>query len=663
MSENLQGWVNDQKLVEEIQAELANPFFYQAAPLLKGSGRGKISLLHKHFETLGIKFPLRKQTIGDCKKKGTLVIGPDNVKKIEDIKVGDRVYAGNGEITTVISTTCKKSYNPILKIHTKGGLPLEVTSDHKILVYQFEKFANPKCKRRYSKGLQESVINTNGLNSQNKYKVIYDARQAKLVKASELKETDYILCPTDIRFDSNIPKDIISFFQSKELSWMIGLFLGDGCVPKTKKLQITWGCTSDYPEIEKRLCQALDSINLKWSSCYHCKGRSDKARIVRVSNKRIANLLYKYFYDENGYKVLPSWAINDDVIAGLLDADGYKDNKRQYFENTSPSLTHGLRLWALTKGYVPCLNKRQRFDKRTNKLNKISYSVSWNHDKKSRNLWRDDKYIAMPITKIEVEEGPHEEVYDIGVLHHLHTFIDGCGGVISNCVSMGSALAVDTLKVAEIVNGDREEWVAETSTEDIYWGSRIIVGKGRLGNGDGSIGAWAVKYMHTAIGGTLVRKLYEFDDLTVYSGQKARTWGSGRAPNGIIEEAKKHPIQTYTAVKSYEDVIDSLYNQYPVIICSNQGFSSTRDSEGFCSPKGSWAHCMMLIASDDAYKRPGCLCVNSWGNYLSGPKRHGQPDGSFWIDASVIERIVRQNDSWAISDFNGFVPRPNARII
>jgi hypothetical protein len=51
--------------------------------------------------------------------------------------------------------------------------------------------------------------------------------------------------------------------------------------------------------------------------------------------------------------------------------------------------------------------------------------------------------------------------------------------------------------------------------------------------------------------------------------------------------------------------------------------------------------------------------VNSWGpNWVSGPKRHNQPDGSFWCDADTLERyILSANDSWAYSNFNGFPPQ------
>ena len=49
-----------------------------------------------------------------------------------------------------------------------------------------------------------------------------------------------------------------------------------------------------------------------------------------------------------------------------------------------------------------------------------------------------------------------------------------------------------------------------------------------------------------------------------------------------------------------------------------------------------------------------------WGgnSFVSGPKRHGQPDGSFWADASVINRMTKQGDSVAISSYAGY-PKNN----
>ncbi len=233
----------------------------------------------------------------------------------------------------------------------------------------------------------------------------------------------------------------------------------------------------------------------------------------------------------------------------------------------------------------------------------------------------------------------------------------------SDCVSMGTALAVDVRKVAEIIAGERESWVAQTSTEDIYSGSRVIIGGGRI-SGGGSLGAWAVKYIHKNNYGTLVRQKYPFADLSTYSGLRAGQWGNQKQSKELLEEAKLHSIGDYTSVENYEDVIDALYNDYPVIVCSQQGFSSTRDEDGFARAQGSWAHCMLFIAFDDEYKRPGVLCVNSWGpTWISGPKRHDQPDGSFWVTPETVNRMCAMGDSWSIANFDGFKIKPNARII
>lgn len=64
---------------------------------------------------------------------------------------------------------------------------------------------------------------------------------------------------------------------------------------------------------------------------------------------------------------------------------------------------------------------------------------------------------------------------------------------------------------------------------------------------------------------------------------------------------------------------------------------------------------MCFVGVDDENKRPGLLCWNSWGDdWIDGPTRHGQPAGSFWVDADVADAMLRQEDSYAISGYEGF---------
>jgi len=228
---------------------------------------------------------------------------------------------------------------------------------------------------------------------------------------------------------------------------------------------------------------------------------------------------------------------------------------------------------------------------------------------------------------------------------------------IGDCVSHGWGLAVDILKAVEIeLRNEREIWNGETATEPIYAFSRVEVGGGRLGNSDGSIGAWAARAVSEY--GTLVRAKYPIDDLRRYSGSKARAWGRRGAgvPDSLEPVAREHPVRTVSLVTSYEDARDAIANGYPVPVCSMQGFTDRRDNEGFARPSGSWAHCMCFVSVDDKSRRPGLLCVNSWGpDSVSGPTRHGQPDGSFWVDADVADRMLRRDpDSYSLSGFEGY---------
>jgi hypothetical protein len=232
---------------------------------------------------------------------------------------------------------------------------------------------------------------------------------------------------------------------------------------------------------------------------------------------------------------------------------------------------------------------------------------------------------------------------------------------IGDCVSFGWATGIMTALAADIMHKQQQEqWPgAEIATEWIYGTSRVLVGRGRLGNSDGSIGSWAARAVLDH--GTLIRKKYGSHDLTRYSGRTAKSWGYRGLPAEALEPtADEHPVSQKPAlVTSYEQARDAIANGYPVPVCSNYGFQDRRDSQGFARKSGSWAHCMCFIAVDDT-SRPGLLCMNSWGaNWISGPKRHEQPEGSFWVDAKVADGMLRQNDSFAIPGYEGFQSRPH----
>lgn len=232
---------------------------------------------------------------------------------------------------------------------------------------------------------------------------------------------------------------------------------------------------------------------------------------------------------------------------------------------------------------------------------------------------------------------------------------------IGDCVSWGWKHGADCHLAVLWELGETAEWIP-AATEAIYGGSRVEARGVKFGGwSDGSYGAAAAKWVRDW--GIVFRQKYDYVDLTRYSAQRAKQWGAygcgGKNDNGRLDnEAKKHPIKSVALVTTFEEAARAIQSGYPVVVCSGQGFTSRRDSQGFCAPRGSWSHCMCFIGV--RFDRPGLLCLNSWGpNWVSGPKwPEDQPDGSFWVDAKIATRMLSGRDSFAVSGYSGFPYRP-----
>jgi hypothetical protein len=208
-----------------------------------------------------------------------------------------------------------------------------------------------------------------------------------------------------------------------------------------------------------------------------------------------------------------------------------------------------------------------------------------------------------------------------------------------------------------IVDSALQDFVAEggfeyqeVATEAMYGFSRVEVGGQHGSYQDGSVGAWAAKAATDF--GYLSRKV-----VGAYSAQRAKEWGAKGVPDNLEPEAKLHTCKVASLVTRVQEAIAVLQNaKTPIPICSNQGFSMTRDSQGFCRPQGTWNHCMLLVG----YRadRPGFCISQSWGpNTPSGPLDKGQPDNTFWADVDVVARILAQEDSFAPNTIKGWQKR------
>ena len=228
---------------------------------------------------------------------------------------------------------------------------------------------------------------------------------------------------------------------------------------------------------------------------------------------------------------------------------------------------------------------------------------------------------------------------------------------IGDCVSHGFTLGAEVLATWEIhVLRQREKWLGKFSTEVTYGLSRVEIGGGRI-RGDGSTGAWGSLALTRY--GVIRRGVYGSVDLSRYRPDLAKRFGDQGVPDDLETIAKERPVKTATLCTSYSQAIDAMANGYPVVVCSNRGFNMRRDRDGFLKPFGSWPHCMMFFGYDDSSSRKGVCIANSWPpSWVSGPDHAlGQPEGCFWADASVVDAMLKQGDSYALSDFDGYPAR------
>ena len=217
-------------------------------------------------------------------------------------------------------------------------------------------------------------------------------------------------------------------------------------------------------------------------------------------------------------------------------------------------------------------------------------------------------------------------------------------GSCGSCVAFGAAIACDLLIAIQIVDHGMDKPTGRTDPMSIYWGSRVEIGKNSLW-GQGSVGAWAAKWLKDY--GIIPQGKYPEIDLSTYSasvccGSHARQG----VPDGLESVARLHPVKSYAQVNTFEEAARAIESGYPVTIASNQGFSKQRDSNGFAKPSGSWGHQMCLTGV--RHDIPGALVTNSWGEYFQG--QCDVSPSSFWADARTIERMLRQGDSFALSD-------------
>ena len=230
---------------------------------------------------------------------------------------------------------------------------------------------------------------------------------------------------------------------------------------------------------------------------------------------------------------------------------------------------------------------------------------------------------------------------------------------IGSCVGWGWAMSCDILAACDIhVRNEAEVYGGRVLEASVYAFSRVEVRGQRNLGGDGSYGGAAAKAVTKF--GTLHYGLdYGGEKFTDNSGVREKEWGRDGVPDRLEKYAANHKVSSVALVTDFEQAAKAIQNGYPVAVCSMQGFSMTQ-REGYLTPMGTWAHCMMF-AGVRWKPYPSLLCVNSWGDCYSGDVDKTLPvqfqRSAGWVRAETCTRMLKGEDSFALSGYSGFAPR------
>lgn len=230
-----------------------------------------------------------------------------------------------------------------------------------------------------------------------------------------------------------------------------------------------------------------------------------------------------------------------------------------------------------------------------------------------------------------------------------------------DCASFACAHAFLNKHSEQIVEGKTGEKLQATCPMELYAVGRVHIGKRCFGPDPGcTVGM----ILQGAQGYGLVSWEKAEAMGFPYSGQQADNWGWYGLPKEMLTEARKVRLRTFSAIQSWEDLVDAIANGYPVPFGAQMVFRrDTVEQDGkrwlqfdASVPPKKRGHAQCLLGIEDRPgKQPGAFCMGSWGVNAHDKPLNGEPPGGGWVSKDLVERfILTGHDCYAVSDTDSF---------
>jgi len=422
-------------------------------------------------------------------------------ENIENLKIGDNILQDKKE--GQIIETFKRKYNgDLLQIKGMGMLPIKLTPEHPILVYE-RKYKNTVYPIRLL--TKPKWIKAKDLKSKKHYLVIPRYEERTDIEILNLEKFINKNKTNNHEQSHNIKKTIKKgLILNQDIAWLMGLYVAEG----SKINRFNDGMHFSLGSHENKIIKKIERINKKYLNYKIRKYYPRKSTVsVDLSSRILSKAFEKWFGRGAHNKKIPDFILyhkNKDIISsfinGYMDGDGcqIKDNCVQG-STVSKTLVLQLQLLLARLGYMGTIRitKLPKRKIRNQILNKsLLYVIDWNIPKSTKRIlnkktivstshrWKKNKkYIITPI--VDIKKNKYSGyVYNLATENHTYLaeniVVHNCDIVINNEISKYKNISLPT---GVLIDHKYDGWFVEQVYKDLKKNMKmktinIGVGKG-----------------------------------------------------------------------------------------------------------------------------------------------------------------------------------------
>ena len=378
----------------------------------------------------------------------------DGIKEIQDIQIGDYVFASNGKETKVIESLSHKPQYGMLKFKTDLFDEWSYfTQNHDMVVLTQD---DVKKNLPYIRVEKNRPLKFYGNIKRRKHKKEINIK-TQVLFAKEVKKGDYFLYPIDREVITNKTFDFSDFWEknklgpsvdiikkvkiTKDLMWLFGMYIAEG---STYRGGIKFSLHSKEINYAEKIIETLKKSFKKEASLFYPKNRKNSLEVT-CSSTNLEYIFKKLFASGAQNKEYPYYfnylkkSFKSSLFEGLMDGDGCYS--RRTYKTISKKLSYLLFDLAISLELIPSIYKEKKYKDKKNVNHKKSYTILF-HKRESLKAFfeniNDVKYLFMRVKSIKESED-EELVYDITVEDRSHTFLTK-NFIVGNCGVGGDSI-------------------------------------------------------------------------------------------------------------------------------------------------------------------------------------------------------------------------------